>query len=340
MLGTAIVVAVGIALTLVLIVGSLVGGLVYQFRFSPRARLRRRMGVFVGGGGASGGDRAAKGGAPRRRAVQAKLKELEEAQKKSTRRRAIRQQIQETGLEYSVGQFYMASVVLGIATGAAYMLSVGFHERELMKNLAIAGGITLASGFMVPKFVLGFLAGRRQNKFTKYFADAVDVIVRGIQTGLPIGECLNIIANESPDPVGTEFHLIVEGQKLGLTIDEVMKRATDRMPISELRFFAIVLNIQQQTGGNLAETLGNLSRVLRERKKMGDKVKAMSSEARSTAMIIGSLPFILGLILYFVNPEYILLLFNTDGGNIMLGIGFGLLFTGAMVMRAMINFKV
>ncbi len=119
-----------------------------------------------------------------------------------------------------------------------------------------------------------------------------------------------------------------------------MTRATDRMPLSELRFFAIVLNIQQQTGGNLAETLGNLSRVLRERKKMADKVKAMSSEATSTAMIIGSLPFILGIILYLVNHEYIELLYITDGGNIMLVIGAILLFSGGMIMRGMINFKV
>src|SRR5690606_8301152 len=149
--------------------------------------------------------------------------------------------------------------------------------------------VAISVGFGVPRFTVRWLGARRVKKFTLLFANAVDVIVRGIRSGLPVGECLNIIARESPEPVAGIFREIVEAQRLGLSLDQALERAEELMPTSEMKFFNIVLAIQQQTGGNLAETLSNLSSILRARKKMGDKVKALSSEARSSAMIIGSL---------------------------------------------------
>ncbi len=335
-----IIVVAGVSISAVLVLGSVIGGLVYEFRFSPRARLRQRLAVVVGIGDAGGDEKGAKGGNPRRRAVQAKLRELEEAQKRSKRRREIRQLIQETGLEISMTQFYLASIGIAVAAGVVTMVLMGFDARELIKNGIISAIVALATGYFVPKFGLGYLAGKRQKAFVKGFADAVDVIVRGIQTGLPTGECLKIIGSESPEPIAGEFRLITEGQRIGLTLDDALQRSVDRMPIPELKFFAIVLSIQQQTGGNLAETLGNLSRVLRERKKMDDKILAMSSEARSTAMIIGSMPFLIALILFLVSRDYIMLLFVTSTGHILLGVIAFLMGMGAIIMKGMMSFEV
>ena len=184
------------------------------------------------------------------------------------------------------------------------------------------------------------MANSRKKQFTHYFADGLDVICRGIQSGLPLGECMGIISQESPDPVGEEFRLITERQKLGVTLEEALLKAYERIPTSELKFFRIVLTIQQQTGGNLAETLGNLSAVLRDRKKMADKVKAITSEARSTAMIIGALPFVIGFGLYFISPDHIMLLFTEPLGHMMLmgaALTMGL---GIFIMHQMISFDI
>ena len=164
--------------------------------------------------------------------------------------------------------------------------------------------------------------------------------MRGIRSGLPLGECLNIIASEAPEPVRTEFRLITDGIRLGMTLNEALQRALTRMPTVEVKFFTIVLTIQQQTGGNLAETLDNLSSILRQRKKMQGKVQALSSEAKSSAMIIGSLPFLITGALLLVQPDYIAMLFNTEIGNIMLA---GILLwmgLGIVIMKKMVSFQI
>jgi tight adherence protein B len=195
-------------------------------------------------------------------------------------------------------------------------------------------------GFGLPRFIVKWLGKRRVKKFTLLFANAVDVIVRGIRSGLPVGECLNIIARESPEPVAGVFREIVEAQRLGLNLEQALERAEELMPTSEMKFFNIVLGIQQQTGGNLAETLSNLSSILRARKKMGDKVKALSSEARSSAMIIGSLPFIMTALLWLVSPEYIALLFTDDTGKVMIMAGLAWMSIGVFVMKQMVSFEI
>ena len=324
---------IAIAIVALLLTLALAGGTVYSLRFSPRARVKRRVAAIVspGGGtrsGGRGGDRP--GADTQRRAVQAKLKELEDTQKKPGRKHTIRQLLLEAGLGISVRDFYIASAISALVGAGAYLV-LGFAQWGAVP-------VAIATGLWLPKKVVTVLIGRRQRKFTLLFADAVDVIIRGIKSGLPVGECMNIIAHESPDPVGHEFRLFTESQRLGLELEDALDRAVERMPTPEMKFFAIVMSIQRQTGGNLAETLGNLSRVLRDRKKMADKVKALSSEATATAAIIGSLPFIMTGLLFLTSPEYIMELFTNDLGHIMIIGSFALMGTGTYIMKQMINF--
>ena len=321
-----------IAIVALLLTLALAGGTVYALRFSPRARVKRRVAAIATPGGiragGRGGDRP--GAGSQRKAVQAKLKELEESQKKSQRRRQIRQLLLEAGLDISVRQFTIISLICALVAAGAYLL-LGF---VLWGAIPVA----LAAGLWFPKKVITFLGKRRQNKFTSQFADAVDVIVRGIRSGLPVGECMNIIAHESPDPVGHEFRLFTESQRLGLELEDALDRALERVPTPEMKFFAIVLGIQKQTGGNLAETLSNLSKVLRDRKKMADKVRALSSEAKATAAIIGSLPFIMTGLLFMTSYDYIIELFVNDIGHIMIVGSITLMAMGTFIMKQMIDF--
>ena len=199
--------------------------------------------------------------------------------------------------------------------------------------------VSITVGFGLPRYVLFYLTKRRVNKFTKEFANAVDIIVRGIKSCLPVSECLKIIATESPEPVAGLFLEIVESQNLGLTLEVSLERAQEQIKTPELQFFTIVLIIQGQTGGNLADTLANLSGILRDRKKMADKVKALSSEAKSSAGIIGSLPFLMTGLLYLVNPEYLTPLFTADLGKIMIAGGLVWMSAGIFIMKQMINFE-
>lgn len=327
---SATVIAVAVALTALLIFASVTSVMLYQFHYGPQARLRNRVKGIVNPGGniVSGKEKVA---GTQRRAVQAKLKELEAAGKKA-KRFEMRRLIHQAGFDIPVSQLYLISVAVGIVAGAifAFMYPDTFYMAPL---------VAIPVGFFLPTYVLGFIARRRQTKFTAQFADAIDVIVRGIQSGLPIGECMKMIGRESPEPTGNEFRLFTESQRLGLTLDEALKRAIERMPTPEIKFFAIVLNINAQTGGNLAETLGNLSNVLRGRKEMADTIRTKSSEAKSTAMIIGSLPFCIGLMLTFMSPDYIALLFTEDLGHYFLYGAAALMISGALVMKSMINLK-
>jgi len=328
-----LLILIGALLATILVAVALGGIVVYELRFSPRAKLRRRIGAVVHGGNVAADEHREKAGVnPRRRLIQAKLKELEKQQKKSARRNQLRQLMLEAGVGLSVGQFYVLSAVSAVAAALVY-LATGFAPIGALL-------VAVPAGLLIPKWVLKHVAKRRKKAFTKLFADAVDVIVRGIQSGLPIGECLNIIGRESPEPVGGEFRIITEGQRLGMTLDEALSRAIERMPTPELKFFAIVLGIQQQTGGNLAETLSNLSRVLRDRKKMADKVRAMSSEARSTAMIIGALPFVMIGLLFMTSPDYIMFLFTDPLGHWMIAAGVTLMTVGSLIMKKMVDFQI
>jgi len=183
------------------------------------------------------------------------------------------------------------------------------------------------------------MKGRREKAFTAEFANAIDVIVRSVKSGLPTNEALRIVAREVPDPVGMEFNRLCEGLKVGVTLEQGCKKMFESMPTPEVSFFGIVMTIQQKSGGNLSEALGNLSGVLRDRKRLEGKIKAMSSEAKASAAIIGSLPPGVMGIVYLTTPDYISLLFTEHMGNLMLA-GCALwMGTGIFVMRKMINFK-
>jgi tight adherence protein B len=230
----------------------------------------------------------------------------------------------------TVRTYFIVSFFAGVFLTLVYL----YFELPLMGAIPFF----LAAFLGLPRLVVKRMGKRRRDRFTFLFADAVDVIVRGVQSGLPVNECLNIIARESPEPVGGEFRQVVEGIKIGLTLNETMTRALDRMPTAELKFFAVVLAIQQQTGGNLAETLSNLSGVLRDRKRMSDKIKAMTAEARMTSMIIGSLPFVISGLLALISPDYVALLLTDTLGNYLIGTGLTMMAVGVLIMNRMIAF--
>jgi tight adherence protein B len=278
-------------------------------------------------------DAAAIAAAKRRSTVQDNLKQLADAQKTSRRNLlSVKARIAQAGLNLSQNVFWIASAALGVTLGAiAYFVS-GLNPIWGVAMLVI-GGLGL------PRWTLGILISNRQKKFVNQLADAIDIIVRGVKSGLPLNQCLRIIASESPEPVREEFRLVCDGQAMGVQLDQNLQRMYERMPLPEVNFFNIVLIIQQRTGGNLSEALGNLSSVLRARKMLKEKVKALSSEAKASAGIIGSLPFIVMGLVYMVRPAYMTILFVTPQGNLILLAAGVMMATGIMIMRSMVNFK-
>jgi tight adherence protein B len=192
--------------------------------------------------------------------------------------------------------------------------------------------------FGLPRWFLGYLRKRRQEVFLREFADAIDIMVRGLKAGLPVSDAMKVIAAETPAPVGPEFLEVVEGQRVGIAIDQGIERMLDRMPLAEVNFLSIVMAIQSKTGGNLAEALNNLSKVLRDRKRMKQKIAAVSQEAKASAMIIGSLPFVITGAMSILNPEYLNPLWDTEIGHLLIAGSLLWMGTGVLIMRKMINF--
>jgi tight adherence protein B len=227
----------------------------------------------------------------------------------------------------------MISGALGLVLGAVAFFLTGMS--------AIAGILVFFVGvFGLPRWALGMMIKGRQKKFVSQLADGLDIIGRGVKSGLPLNQCLRIVASESPEPLHTEFQNVVDGQAMGVQLDQNLQRLYECMPLPEVNFFNIVLIIPQKTGSNLAESLGNLSTVLRSRKPLKEKVSALSAEAKASAMIIGALPFIVMILVYFVRPGYMMLLFTEPLGNVIL-VGAGVMMTsGILIMRTMINLKI
>lgn len=329
--------AATVAVLLVVVAAVALGVLVT----APRRRLRKRMSTLGLTSAAPGAAQAAvaAGRAPasdsaaaRQKRIQEKLRELEErGTRKARRRNQIRLDVVQAGVDWSLRSYTLVMMTCG-ATTASVLLAL-----NLGPLVATAGAIVGALG--LPRALLRLKAARRRKAFTREFANALDVLVRGLRSGLPVGECMAIVARESPEPVCGEFRQLVEATRLGMELEETMQRALERMPTPEYRFFAIVLQIQRQTGGNLAETLANLSTVLRDRKRLRDKVKAMSSEAKASAGIIGSLPFIVGGLVALINVDYILVLFTDFAGNVIVVGGLMWMAVGIAVMAKMINFR-
>jgi tight adherence protein B len=268
----------------------------------------------------------------RRNKIQESLNQANNSAKNKKKKISLSTRMLQAGITASTRSFWVASVISGVL----------FAFGALFIGAPLVGIVAAAFvGFLgFPRYVLRWKRNRRQEKFLTDFADAIDVMVRGLKSGLPLNEAMKIIAMESGEPVGPEFMELVDGQKVGISAEQGMERMVERVPLPEVNFLAIVLMIQSKTGGNLSEALGNLSRVLRDRKKMKAKVRSVSQEAKSSAAIIGSLPFLLIGAISLVNPDYMTPMWTTNMGHMLL-IGSGIWMSiGVLVMRQMINFQI
>jgi tight adherence protein B len=307
-----------------------VGGAAYAFGGSGAGASKKRLAAVSGAPQAS-----LRGGAApdagRRKNVQALLKDIEKQQAAKKERPTMRRRLEQAGLSIEPRTFYIASGIAGLVAVSVCML--------FKLGILAAAGIGITVGLGLPRWVIGFLKKRRLKAFTNEFANAIDAIVRSVKSGLPTNEALKLIAKEMADPVGNEFNKLVEGLKVGVTLEQGLKRMFESMPTSEVSFFGIVMTIQQKSGGNLSEALSNLAGVLRDRKRLQGKIKAMSSEAKASAMIIGSLPPVVGTLVWLSTPTYIESLFTERMGNLML-LGCAIwMSAGIFVMKKMIDFK-
>ena len=266
----------------------------------------------------------------RREQVEGTLKQLEARQKKA-KRVPLSVRIAQAGLDWSTRRFMMTAGTLG-------------RRRLLGGDFCWApvccprSGLALRPAAGLPLWLLSFLKKRREARFLDAFPDAVDVIVRGIKAGLPLLDSLKLIASEAQEPIRSEIRAIIDTQTIGIPLGEACLRLYERMPLPEANFFGIVISIQQRAGGNLSEALGNLSRVLRDRKKMKAKIKAMSQEAKASAAIIGALPIAVMSLVYVTSPDYISMLWTESLGRMMLACSAVWMSIGIFVMRKMINF--
>ncbi|KEQ03519.1 MULTISPECIES: type II secretion system F family protein [Pseudorhizobium] len=269
----------------------------------------------------------------RRKSVQDSLKDLEKKQEERSKKMgdgSLKSRLAQTGLPLTMPRFYMMSGALGVFALVAALLA-GIP-------LIAAAGAAFVAVIGLPRWIVAFLVKRRQKQFLTEFPNALDVMVRSIKSGLPLNDALRLIAADGQEPVKAEFRRVVESQQVGLSIPEACVRMMQTMPLPEVNFFAIVITIQSQAGGNLSEALGNLAKVLRERKKMKAKVQALSMEAKASAVIIGALPFIVALLVYLTSPEYMTILFTDPRGHMIMLFSAIWMSIGIFVMRNMINF--
>jgi tight adherence protein B len=265
----------------------------------------------------------------RKQRVQDTIKNIED-KRKPKKRAPLRIRLIRAGLSMKPLTYYLLSCLTGLAGGFIVLVT----GSSLIVSLLAA----FACGVGLPRWILARKIKQRQAKFLLEFANSIDIIVRGIKAGLAFSDCMQIIARESPEPVRSLFADLVEQQKVGVPLSGAFERMLERMPLQEVNFFAIVIAIQNQIGGNLSEVLSNLAQVLRDRYRLQAKVKAFSAEAKTSAMIIGALPPCIILALFFTSPNYVAILWHNNLGNIMLIGSVIWMFTGVLVMRKMINF--
>ncbi|MGV6821153.1 MAG: type II secretion system F family protein [Parvularcula sp.] len=314
-----------------------VGGIGFVLTMPDNSQKAKKRAASLNGSGANAKSGSAATGdnqKDRRKHVTESLKKIEDKKKeaKSQKKVSLPQAIEQAGFNISVRDFYMVSGIVGLI-----LLGVGIVTAQ---KPWVIGAMGIVGMFGLPRWFLTRARKKRQKKFVDEFSNAIDVIVRGVKSGLPVNECLKIIARDAASPVKEEFHLLVEGIRLGLSMEQSLDRMCQRMPVGEVKFFAIVLIIQKQTGGNLASALGNLAGVLRSRKSMLGKIAALSMEAKASAAILAAMPFFVSGLVYMSAPDYIAPLFETRTGNFML-IGAALwMLTGILVMKNMISIKV
>ena len=317
-------------LALAFMAATAVGGIAWVFLYpalSGEAKAEKRLAAFARTAPAVRQiDRAQRS---RREQIEGSLREIEQRNKRDSKI-TLNNRIAQAGLSWSKEKFLIVSgVFAAICFTVPIMLGAG---------LIAAIGLAFAAGLGLPRWLLGFLKTRREKAFLRALPDAVDVIVRGIKAGLPLFESIKVVAADSPEPLKSEFAAIIETQAIGMPLGDACSRLYDRMPVPEANFFGIVVAIQQKSGGNLSEALGNLSKVLRDRKKMAEKIQAMSMEAKASAGIIGSLPPIVMLLVYLTTPQYISLLWTHPTGQLMLVGCVIWMSIGIFVMKRMINF--
>jgi tight adherence protein B len=319
------------ALALAFLAAAGIGGVAWVFLYpllsgEKKAELRR---ATVAKPEPAAARTADKNQRSRREQVEVTLRDLE-ARRLKEKRIPLSVRLTQAGLNWSTQRFMVVSGVLAAMFFAAAMFVGG--------GMLGAAGLAFAGGFGLPRWGLSFLKKRREAAFLKALPDAVDVIVRGIKAGLPLFESIKVVAVDAPEPLRSEFLAIIETQAIGMPLGDACARLYERMPVPEANFFGIVVAIQQKSGGNLSEALGNLSQVLRDRKKMAEKIQAMSMEAKASAGIIGALPPIVMILVYLTTPAYISLLWTDPTGQLMLVACVTWMSIGIMVMKKMINF--
>ncbi|MBO1021847.1 type II secretion system F family protein [Methylobacterium sp. SD274] len=268
--------------------------------------------------------------ASRREQVARSLKEVEA--KRGGTKVSLELKIARAGLDWSKQKFYAVSALMAVVTGLVVFVLTA-------NTLATLAGL-FAGAFGLPLWLLSFLRKKRIKAFITELPTAIDIITRGVRSGIPVGDCFRIIAREAQEPIRGEFRQVVESQTMGLTLGDAMVRMYERVPVSDVNFFAIVIGIQGRSGGNLSEALGNLSRVLRERKKMEGKIQAMSMEAKASGGIIAALPFVVAVLTYLSSPDYVALLWTTNTGKMALVASAIWMSIGIFVMKKMISFEV
>jgi tight adherence protein B len=249
------------------------------------------------------------------------------------RRDVLRERLERTGMPISLAHYALAML---LCIALSYQFVANFLDLPFAFALPTGAGI----GIGLPHFTLSYLGARRRTKFIALFPEAIDLIVRGLKSGMPITDSIGTVSREVAEPVASEFRRINQGMQLGQTLDDALWDANKRLDTPEFKFFVISLSLQRETGGNLAETLENLSDILRRRRQMRLKIKAMSSEARASALIIGSLPFIMVVILYAIAPGYITSLFVDERGQAMIGVGLVSLGIGYGIMMKLVRFEI
>jgi tight adherence protein B len=265
----------------------------------------------------------------RRKSVQQALKSQTDALN-AKKRVKLPQLLFQAGMTISPSTFIRNSIIFG---GVVLVILV-----LVQVPIYLAPVFALAAGYLLPRWWVGRKRKKYQSQFLDELPNAVEAIVRGVKTGLPLNDSIRVVAKDAKEPVRSEFGRVLDQQAFGLSMTEAVTVLLDRVPLAEVNFFVVVITVQQQAGGNLSEALGNLAKVLRNRKKMKQKIKAMSSEAKASAGIIGSLPFVVGILVSVVSPSYLAPLFFTDLGHIWLGIGVFMLALGIFIMNRMIQF--
>ena len=307
------------------------GGIAYVALMPLLSHERRadaRLKAMASGSAKNAVDRAA--GVNRREQVARSLKEIEAKADKTKITLELR--LARAGLDWSRNKFFVVAALIAVFAAVVVTVLTG----SVLFGLA---GL-FAGGAGLPIWLLSFLEKRRIKRFVAELPNAIDVVVRGIRTGIPVNDCLKMVAREAEEPLRSEFRIAMEAQTIGLPLGEAILRMYERVPVSEVNFFAVVIAIQQKSGGNLSEALGNLSRVLRERKKMYSKVQAMSMEAKASGWILSSMPFAVAIMTYISSPNYISLLWTTSAGKMALAASGAWMLCGILAMKKMINFEV